>query len=114
MGPLVITKPGTIEDPTLDPAYVRGDSEKAMGARSLFLVLFFRQQHHERIVDCTGFPTDSHDNIWMEGEDNKVHRRCIECGHGYVSHKSARAWLTFRRVVYKVEYLGGAEEHGHG
>ena len=33
MGPLVITKPGTIEEPTLVPAYVRTGFEKVMGAR---------------------------------------------------------------------------------
>ena len=28
-----------------------------------FLRIVFRPQHHDRIVGCTGFPTDSHNNI---------------------------------------------------
>jgi hypothetical protein len=60
-GPL-ITKPGTIEDATMVSAYILRESLE----RTDFLGIDFRLQHHERIVGCTGFPTDSHDIIWME------------------------------------------------
>ena len=44
------------------------------------------------IVGCTGFPTDSHDNVWMEVNDKKEHHRCVECGHGAFSFGSARTF----------------------
>jgi hypothetical protein len=57
------------------------DPEKVVGA-CWFLGIVFRLQHQERIVGCTGFPTDSHDTNWMEVNDDKGHHRCVECGHG--------------------------------
>ena len=45
-----------------------------------FLRIVFRLQHYEQIVGYTGFPTNWHDNIWMEVNDKKEHTAVLSVG----------------------------------
>jgi len=51
----------------------------------------------ERYLGCTGCPADSHDTIWLTVSRDRPIERCPECGG-----------------VYKMEYLGPADDHHHG
>ncbi|KAG8835219.1 Cytochrome c oxidase subunit 4 [Serendipita sp. 399] len=57
-GPLLMSKPGTLEDPTIVYSY-----------------------SEERIVGCTGYPAESHDLVWISTNNQKEHNRCPECGN---------------------------------
>lgn len=37
----------------------------------------------ERIVGCSGFPTDSHELMWFEVRQTKGTSRCPECGQAF-------------------------------
>ncbi|KAJ9101155.1 Cytochrome c oxidase subunit 4 [Naganishia onofrii] len=37
----------------------------------------------ERKIGCTGFPTDSHDTIWLSLNNTLKNHRCPECGSVY-------------------------------
>ncbi|KAF8419907.1 cytochrome c oxidase subunit VB [Tirmania nivea] len=50
----------------------------------------------ERYLGCTGCPADSHDTIWLTVSRDRPLERCPECGG-----------------VYKMEYLGPADNHHH-
>lgn len=50
----------------------------------------------ERYLGCTGFPADSHDTIWLTVSRDRPRERCPECGN-----------------VYKMEYIGAADDHHH-
>lgn len=50
----------------------------------------------ERYLGCTGFPADSHDTIWLTVSRDRPIERCPECGN-----------------VYKMEYIGPADDHHH-
>lgn len=50
---------------------------------------------HFRYIGCTGSPAGSHVVMWLKPTTGKV-ARCWECGS-----------------VYKLNYLGTGEEHGH-
>jgi hypothetical protein len=80
-----------------------------------FLGNVFRLQHHERIVGCTGFPTDSHDTIWMEVNEKKGCHCCVACGHGTFAFSIPR---TLADKIFKrsdqTAISWGAEEYGDG
>lgn len=50
----------------------------------------------ERYLGCTGFPADSHDTLWLTVSRDRPIERCPECGN-----------------VYKMEYIGAADDHHH-
>ncbi|KAG8782524.1 Cytochrome c oxidase subunit 4 [Serendipita sp. 401] len=92
-GPLLMTKKGTVEDPTIVHAY-----------------------SEERIVGCTGWPVESHDIIWISTNNHKEHHRCPECGNGKLSFSSSFSSterLISPPLVFKMEFLGEAGGHGH-
>lgn len=50
----------------------------------------------EQYLGCTGSPADSHTTIWLTTSRERPVERCPECGS-----------------VYKLEYVGPADDHGH-
>lgn len=40
------------------------------------------QQFPTRIIGCSGFPADSHDNVYLHLTRDLKNHRCPECGNG--------------------------------
>ncbi|KAJ4854390.1 cytochrome c oxidase subunit vb domain-containing protein [Trichoderma breve] len=58
--------------------------------------ILVRSAGEEQLAGCTGSPADSHVVIWLGLSKERPIERCPECGS-----------------VYKMEYVGAEDHHGH-
>ncbi|CAG8451108.1 3398_t:CDS:2 [Ambispora gerdemannii] len=58
--------------------------------------VFVKSLYNTKIIGCTGFPTDSHEPLWLVIDRDHELDRCPECG-----------------CVFKMDYVGSPETEAH-